>query len=122
VKTPLFLIGLLLAVSLAASACGIQGKPAEEDARVLRIIVVPAPQGGLDPASETGLVHLSRIAGVPLVYLRAMSSGSHLLATGVGVSSSATGEILQRLAADPAIARVEEDRRVTHQSPRVSPE
>jgi hypothetical protein len=121
VKTHRVLAGLLLAVSLAVSACGSQGKSVE-DARVLRIILVPAPQGGLDPASETGLAHLSRVAGVRLVYLRAMSSGSHLLATGMEVSPSAAGEVLQRLAADPAIAQIEEDRRVTHQSPSANPE
>lgn len=120
-KTHLVLTGLLLAVSLTVSACGTQEKPVE-DARVLRIILVPAPQGGLDPASEAGLAHLSRVAGVRLVYLRAMSSSSHLLATGVEVSPSAAGEILQRLAADPAIAQIAEDRRVTHQSPPASPE
>ncbi len=120
-KTHLVLSSLLLTVSLAVSACGIQGKPVE-GARVLRIILVPAPQGDLDPASETGLAHLSRVAGVRLVYLRAMSNGSHLLATGGGVSPSAAGEILQRLAADPAIAQIAEDRRVTHQSPPAGPE
>lgn len=121
-KTPPVLASLLLAASLAASACGIHGKPVVEDARVLRILIVPAPNGGLDPASETGLARLSRVAGSRLVYLRAMTGGSHLLATGVGVTPSAAGEILQRLAADPAIARVEEDRRVTHQSPQGSQE
>jgi len=115
------LLGLLLAVSLAACACGIQGEPVVEEAHVLRFILVPARQSGLDPASETGLARLSRIADVPLVYLRGMSDGSHLLATGLGVSSSAGGEILQRLAADPAIAHIEEDRRMTHQSPQVKP-
>jgi hypothetical protein len=116
------LIGLLLAVSVAASACGIQAKPVVEDARVLRIIVTPAPQGGLDPASGTGLAHLSRVAGVRLVYLRAMSSGSHLLVSGVEMGPSASAGILQRLAADPAIAHVEEDQRVTHQSPSAHPQ
>lgn len=115
------LISSLLAVSLAASACGIQGNPVAEEAHVLRIILVPAPQGGLDPATETGLARLSQVAGVPLVYLRIMSGGGHLLATKAGVSPSAASEILQRLAADPAIAHIEEDRRVTHQSPRVNP-
>ena len=84
---------------------------------MLRIVVVPAPQSGLDPASESGLARLSEAAGVPLVYLRAMSGGGHLLATAERVSTSAAGEMLQRLAADPAIAQVEEDQRVTHQAP-----
>jgi hypothetical protein len=115
------LVGLLLAVSLATSACGFPAKPVMEEARVLRIILVPAPQGSLDPASGEGLDQLSRVAGVPLVYLRSMSDGGHLLATAERVIPSAAAEILQRLAADPAIAQVEEDRRVTHQSPRVTP-
>lgn len=115
------LAGLLLALSLVTAACGTQEKPALEDVRVLRIILVPAPQGGLDPASEKGLDQLSRVAGAPLVYLRSMGDGGHLLATGEGVSPSAAKEILQRLEADPAIAQIEEDRRMTHQSPRVTP-
>lgn len=119
-KTPRLLLGLFLVVSLAASACGIQGTPVAEEPRVLRIILVPAPQSGLDPASESGLARLSQAAGVPLVYLRAISGGSHLLASGEGVGTSLAAEILQRLAADPAIAQVEEDRRVTHQAPGVN--
>lgn len=116
-----FLVGLLLAVSLATSACGFPAKPIVEEARVLRIILVPAPQGSLDPASGMGLDQLSRVAGVPLVYLRSISGGGHVLATAERVSPSAVAEILQRLAADPAIAQVEEDRRASHQSPRVTP-
>jgi len=115
------LTGLLLAVSLVTSACGMQEKSAMEEARVLRIILVPATQGSLDPTSGMGLEQLSRVAGVPLVYLRSMSDGGHVLATAERVSPSAAAEILQRLAADPAIAQVEEDRRASHQSPRVTP-
>jgi len=108
---------LFLVVSLAACACGIQKALVAEEPRVLRIILVPAPQSGLDPATESGLARLSEAAGVPLVYLRAMSGGGHLLATAKSVSTSVAGEMLQRLAADPAIAQVEEDQRVTHQAP-----
>lgn len=118
--TPRLLLGLFLAVSLAASACGIQGGTVAEEPRVLRIILVPAPQSGLDPASASGLARLSQVAGVPLVYLRAISGGGHLLATTEGVSTSLAGEMLQRLAADPAIAQVEEDQRVIHQAPRAN--
>ena len=83
---------------------------------MLRVILVPAPQSGLDPATESGLARLSQAAGIPLVYLRAMSGGGHLLATAERVSPSVAGEMLQRLAADPAIAQIEEDQRVTHQA------
>jgi hypothetical protein len=121
VTTHLLLVGLLLSVSLATSACSFPAKPVVGEARVLRIILVPAPQGGLDPASAIGLARLSRTAGVPLVYLRSMSDGGHLLASGEDVSPSAAKEVLQRLAADPAIAQIEEDRRMTHQSPWVTP-
>ena len=43
------------------------------------------------------------------------------LATETAVSASASADILQRLADDPAVARVEEDRRMTHQSPPLEP-
>ena len=114
-------IALLLATPLAVYACGIQQKPVPEASRTLRIMIVPAPQGVLDPASTAGLAHLSRAAGVPLVYLRPLSGGGHLLATETPVSASASAGILQRLADDPAVARVEEDRRMTHQSPPLKP-
>lgn len=113
-------IALLLAAPLAVSACGIQQKP-DTEARTLRIMIVPAPQGVLDPASTAGLAHLSKAAGVPLLYLRPLSGGGHLLATETAVSASAREDILQRLADDPAVARVEEDRRMTHQSPPPTP-
>lgn len=84
---------------------------------MLRIILIAAPQSGLDPASESGLARLSQLAGMPLVYLRAMSGGGHLLTTIDKVSTPVAGEMLHRLAADPAITHVEEDQRVTHQTP-----
>ena len=113
-------IALLLATPLAVYACGIQQKPVLE-ARTLRIMIVPAPQSVVDPASTAGLAHLSRAAGVPLVYLRPLSGGGHLLATETPVSASAAEKILRRLADDPAVARAEEDRRVTHQLPPLEP-
>jgi len=114
-------IALLFAAPLAVSACGMPQTPAVEAHRELRIMIVPAPQSGLEPASEAGLAHLSRAAGVALVYLRALAGGGHLLATEAAVGGAAREAVLQRLADDPAIARVEEDRRMTHQSPPLEP-
>lgn len=114
-------IALLLVTPLAVYACGVQQKPAVEAHRTLRIMIVPAPQGVADPASTAGLAQLSRAAGVPLVYLRPLGGGGHLLATETAVSESAREAILRRLADDPALARVEEDRRMTHQSPPPTP-
>jgi hypothetical protein len=114
-------IALLLAIPLAVCACGLPQQPAAEATRELRVMIVPAPQSGLDPASPDGVAHLSRAAGVPLVYLRALGGGGHLLATETPVSASAAEKILRRLADDPAVARAEEDRRVTHQLPPLEP-
>ncbi len=111
-----FLAALL---ALAASGCRLDVGPAGEEARILRIIVMPTPEGRLDPASSEGLDRLSRAAGTELVHVRPMSGGGHVLATAEPVPVSQAETILQRLAADPAIAYAEEDRRVTHQSPGV---
>ena len=114
-------LSLLLATPLAVCACGTQQEPVAEAPRTLRIMIVPVPQGGLDPASEAGLARLSRAAGVPLVYLRPLDGGGHLLATETALGASAREAILRRLAEDPALARAEEDRRVTPQSPPSTP-
>ncbi|ACL71327.1 hypothetical protein Tgr7_0228 [Thioalkalivibrio sulfidiphilus HL-EbGr7] len=103
--------------ALLLAGCQINGEPLREDARVLRLILVPVPDSGLDPASSEGLDRLSRAAGTELVHVRPMSGGGHVLATAEPVPVSQAETILQRLAADPAIAYAEEDRRVTHQSP-----
>ena len=105
---------LFLALSLGA--CVHAGSDGGQ-AAPLRIIVVPAAGMGLEPATQAGGATLSRSAGVPLLYLRALGGNAHLLATRDAVDRAAAAEILERLAADPAIAMVEEDRRVTHQTP-----
>ena len=99
------------------TGCKLNGEPVRESAGVLRLIVAPVPEAGLDPGSSEGLDRLSRAAGTLLVYVRPMSGGGHVLVTAEPVTASQVETILQRLAADPAIAHVEEDRRVTHQSP-----
>lgn len=103
--------------ALWLTACQFNGEPVREAAGILRIIVVPVPEAGLDPGSSEALDRLSRAAGTMLVYLRPMSGGGHVLVTAEPVTASQAATILQRLAADPAIAYVEEDRRVTHQFP-----
>jgi hypothetical protein len=108
-------LGALSALLLAG--CQINGEPLREETRMLRMILVPSPHSGLDPASSEGLDRLSMLAGTRLVYLRPMSGGGHVLVTAEPVPLSRIEVILQRLAADPAIAYAEEDRRVTHQSP-----
>jgi len=46
-----------------------------------------------------------------------LGGGAHLLVTRERVGAAAAADILKRLAADPAVAMVEEDRRATHQAP-----
>lgn len=106
-------LGGLSAFLLAG--CQVNGEPVPEEHRLLRLILVPVPDSGLDPASSEGLDRLSRVAGTPLVHMRQMSGGGHVLVTAEPVPVSQVEAILQRLAADPAIAYAEEDRRVTHQ-------
>ncbi|MFW5452136.1 hypothetical protein [Thioalkalivibrio sulfidiphilus] len=101
--------------ALLLAGCQINGEPVREETRMLRLILVPVPDSGLDPASSEGLDRLSRAAGTRLLYVRPMSGGGHVLVTAEPVLVSQAEAILQRLAADPAIAYAEEDRRVTHQ-------
>ncbi|GEM_PF-2141551 len=110
------LIGFFLALSLAACASVTDDSSTAQPA-LLRIIVVPVPGAALDPAAETGISALSRSAGVPLLHLRSLGGGAHLLVTRERVGAAAAADILKRLAADPAVAMVEEDRRATHQAP-----
>jgi len=103
--------------ALWLTGCKLNGESVREEVAILRIILVPVPESGLDPGSSEGIDRLSRVAGTMLIYLRPMSGGGHVLATAEPVAASQAQIILQRLAADPAIAYAEQDRRMTHQSP-----
>lgn len=109
-------LGLLtLVMAVTATACQGYAEPVAEEPRVLRLMVFPTPDGGLDPSSEAGLDRLSTVAGVPLNHLGRMGGG-HVVVTQAAVDAHQVRAILRRMLDHPAIAHVEEDRRVTIQS------
>lgn len=111
------LLPVCLLVLTAAVACASPGEAVPEEARVLRMMVFPAPDGGLDPASEEGLKRLSVLAGTPLQYV-GRGGGGHVLVTEEAVGAEEIRVIFRRLLDHPAVAHAEEDRRVTHQGNR----
>lgn len=110
--------GLVLLTASGLSGCHLRGETATDEAAVLRIIVKPAPDAGIDPAQPDGIARLSEIAGVPLAHLRAMSDGAHVLVTLEPAVISVHEGILSRLHTHPAIEYAEEDRRIPPPVPR----
>lgn len=111
-------IALVLAALLAAvssAACQGYGEPAADEPRTVRLMVFPAPDGALDPATDAGLERLSVAAGIPLAYL-GRGGGGYVVVTEEPVDRTRLQAIVRRLLDHPAVAHAEEDRRVTTQN------
>lgn len=107
-------VALILLVSSLIVACGLSPL-ATATGQYTAQLIIKFSEPTIDPTRADFVEHLSKDAGVPLVYLRPISGGAHLFRIERLADKDQLAAVMKRLTKRTDILYVEPDRVLRHQ-------